>query len=81
MHKDSERLSARQKALDLTNKAYQPLGYLKCQVSSDLMWSYAKERAKEQVHMMLIEIPMYAGNLNDSWRYWDEVREELETMA
>jgi hypothetical protein len=30
------------------------------------------------VEEILSTIPMYTGNINPSWSYWDEVKEELE---
>jgi len=73
------RLAPNLKAKELTNNIYQPLGHLMCHVSSNQMWEYAKERAKEHVELIIEETPMYTGNLNPNWQYWNEVKNELNT--
>jgi hypothetical protein len=73
-------LTEKEQAKELVNSIYQPLGYLNCQVSSETMWQYAKDRAKEQLDLMLDEIPMYTGSLNPKWKYWDDVRKELKQL-
>lgn len=67
-------------AKSIVNKIYQPLGRLRCMVSSDEMWEYAKARAIEQVDIMLGEIPMYTGNLNPKWKKWSDIKAEIESM-
>ena len=67
-------------AKSIVNKIYQPLGHLRCMVSSDEMWEYAKARAIEQVDRMLEEIPMYTGNLNPKWKKWSDIKAEIESM-
>lgn len=74
------RLVARLQAKKMVNRIYQPLGKLMCHVSSDDMWEWAKERTKEELDILLDEIPMYQGNLNPNWKYWDEVRTELKNL-
>ncbi len=43
-------------AKELVNSFYQPLGFLHCQVSNDMMWQYAKARAIECVDAILDEL-------------------------
>ena len=43
-------------AKELVNTFYQPLGMLKCNVSSSEMWEYAKSRAIEWCNMMISEL-------------------------
>lgn len=73
-------LSEKDQARELVNSIYQPLGFLSCIASSDQMWEWAKDRAKEQLDLMLDQIPMYQGNLNPKWKYWDDVRKELRQL-
>ena len=68
------------KAKEIINNIYQPLGHLHCMVGSDTMWEYAKGRAKEHVDNIIEVIPMYTGNLNPKWKYWNDIRNELNTM-
>lgn len=69
------------KAKSIVNKIYQPLGYLRCNVSNDDMWDYAKARAVEQVDQILEVIPMYKGNLNPDWEKWSGIKVEIESMT
>jgi hypothetical protein len=69
-----------QEAKDFVNKIYQPLGYLKCGVNSDEMWEWAKERSKEQIELMKKEIPMYLGEINPKWLYWDNMLSEINKL-
>lgn len=66
---------------ELINLFYQPLGHLRCGVSSDELWKYAVSRALEVCSMMLEEHPMYTGNLNPKWKKWDDLRKEVEALA
>lgn len=68
-------------AKELINKFYQPLGHLRCAVSSDELWKYAVSRALDVCGIMLQEHPMYKGDLNPDWRRWDELRKEVEALA
>lgn len=62
---------------ELVNKLYQPLGYLRCGVSSDALWEHAKKMSLEVVDMMLQEHPMYTGNLNPKWQKWNTIKNEI----
>lgn len=77
-------LSINEKAKELVNKIYQPLGYLSCNVSSRKMWNYAKERASEWVDE-IIETDM----LNDESEYvntksylyfWKDVKKSISEL-
>lgn len=68
------------KAREMVNQVYQPLGHLRCMVSNDEMWEWAKERVRSQVELIKQEIPMYIGNLNPKWEYWDKVRKAIELI-
>jgi hypothetical protein len=68
-------------ARDLVNLFYQPLGYLDCNVSSNKMWDYAKQRAIEVADMMLQEHPMYTGELNGKWMKWRTLKDELLRLS
>lgn len=68
------------KAKELVNEIYQPLGYLRCMVSNDEMWSWAKDRVREQTKIIKAQIPMYTGNLNPKWKYWDEVEKAVDAI-
>lgn len=74
------RLEAKQQAKKMVNAIYQPMGKLTCHISSDKMWEWAKERVSEQLELLLSEIPMYQGNLNPNWKYYDEVRKHLKEL-
>ena len=74
------RLAAKLQAKKMVNMIYQPMGKLMCHVSSDEMWNFAKERAKEELDLLISEIPMYQGNLNPNWKYWNDVIGELNEL-
>ncbi len=68
------------KAKEIVNRIYQPLGYLDCNVSSGKMWEYAKDRALEFAHDSWVDQPMYTGGLNPKWKFWKEVKEEIQKL-
>lgn len=68
------------RAHQLVNDIYQPLGYLKCHVSNDEMWEWAKVMAKKQVAFIRSEIPRYKTRLNAERYYWDQVFEAIDTL-
>lgn len=74
------RLEAKLQAKKMVNTIYQPMGKLMCHLSSDEMWEWAKERTAEQLELLISEIPMYQGNLNPNWKYYDDVRKELKAL-
>jgi len=64
----------------MVNRIYQPMGKLIIHQSSDEMWEWAKDRVREEIEILINEIPMYTGNLNPNWKYWDNVRSEIEKL-
>lgn len=72
--------SPKDQAKKMINIIYQPMGFLNCCMSSNQMWSWAKERTLEQIELLISQIPMYVGELNPKWKFWDEVRTELRKM-
>lgn len=84
-------MNAKEKAKELVNRIYQPLGYLSCNVSSGKMWEYAKERAKEFIADWLdTPIIWYDKDLSErnpeeapvsgTEEYWQEVLAEIERL-
>jgi len=49
-------------AKSMVNKIYQPLGHLRCMVSSDEMWEYAKGRAIEITEHFIEKMPEGSAN-------------------
>ena len=43
-------------------------------------YGVAVENAKIAVEEILKVIPMYVGNLNPQWKFWDEVKTELNKL-
>ena len=68
------------KAKEAVNNIYQPLGHLRCMVSPDEMWEWAKSRAKEQIELLKTEIPMYVGEINPKWTLWNNVLDEINNL-
>lgn len=46
-------MNAKEKAYQLVNRIYQPLGHLLCGVSATEMWNFAKARAIENVNEII----------------------------
>lgn len=64
------------KAKELVNRIYQPLGYLSCNVSGKAMWQYACDRAIEHVDEIIASSDHPGG-----WdTYWQQVREAIENL-
>lgn len=72
----SEVKTIKQEAKELVNGIYQPLGYLGCNVSSDKMWEYAKERAVEIVEHFIAKMPEGSSN----WLHHLELTEEIKNL-
>lgn len=64
-----------EKAKSIVNEFYQPLGYLKCNVSSDALWDYAKQRAL--YHVKEIINSHYEGNIK---YYWQSVKQHIQNL-
>lgn len=68
------------KAKEIINNIYQKLGLLNCMVSSDIMWRWSKDISRENIKLIKEQIPMYTGNLNPKWKYWDDVEKAIERI-
>jgi hypothetical protein len=71
----------KEEAKELINKFYQPLGYLKCQVSSDEMWEYSKKSALIVVEMMIRESSTgYDYDMSAEMPYYEELKKAIENF-
>jgi hypothetical protein len=72
-------MTPKQKAKELVNNFYQPLGYLKCGVNNTKMWQHAKEYALIAVDEILILITAIDGT--EQWQeYYEQVKNEIERL-
>lgn len=89
----SKTMTAKEKAKELVNKLYQPLGYLSCGVSSNEMWEHAKNCAlilvDEILNLGLREylpeggVPAMRGvgyYRNPTIVFWENVKTEIEKL-
>ena len=67
----------KEKSKEMINMIYQPLGNLSLNENSETMWNWSKLRAIENVRIIKKEVPMYLGNLNPLWLFWDNVEKEI----
>lgn len=81
-------MNQKEKATELVNKIYQPMGYLKgLSMSSNKMRELAKERAIENVnktltHLSNILIDMQKTLNDNTWikediKYWNDIKLEI----
>ncbi len=70
-------MKAQEKAKEMVNMIYQPLGLLNIDNSSDEMWNWSKKIAIENTKIIKSQIPMYTGNLNPIWKLWNDVENEI----
>jgi hypothetical protein len=68
---------AEEKAKQLVNNFYRPLGYLGCTMSNAKMWEYAKNRAIESVDMLMEHHNLLFERHPD---YWVRVKEAIEKL-
>ncbi len=47
---------------------------------TNMFFDDAKVCAEIAVDEIINDIPMYLGNLNPKWYYWNQVKQELEKM-
>jgi hypothetical protein len=74
-------LTPKEKAKELTNSLYQPLGYLQCGVSSNMMWEQAKKFATICVDEILAIIHLIREAIGiESDGYWEQVQSEIEKL-
>lgn len=72
--------NVKEKSKEMVNMIYQPLGNLSINENSTTMWDWAKVRAIENVKLIRSQIPMYLGNLNPLWKFWDDVEKEISNL-
>tara|TARA_R110000851_G_scaffold323037_1_gene489448 strand:+ start:377 stop:793 length:417 start_codon:yes stop_codon:yes gene_type:complete len=46
----------------------------------DLLMSRFGSKAFDTIQLMLNYIPMYQGDLNPTWKYWNDVKNEIEKV-
>jgi hypothetical protein len=76
-------MTPKEKAKDLVNSFYQPLGYLKCGVNNTIMWEHAKQCALIAVDEVLKYQPYDVYTIeqcNNVNNYWNEVKQEIEKL-
>lgn len=66
-------MTAKQKAIELFNK----FNKIKMSVSVPLQKKRANQCALIAVNEILKVTPMYIGNLNPLWKFWEDVKNEL----
>ena len=71
-------MTPKEKANELVNSFYQPLGYLKCGVNNTIMWEHAKLSALIAVDEIL-NIKSVDRDYDLS-TYWEEVKQEIENL-
>jgi hypothetical protein len=82
-------MTPKEKAKELVNNFYQPLGYLKCGVNNTKMWQHAKEYALMSVNEIFehidyifqeLEKDKLPNKFDDEIEYWNEVKKEIELL-
>ena len=66
-------MSPKDKARELVNKFYK----LQIKNRKNPNWEDAVEQAEFLCDQVLSVIPMYTGNLNPKWKFWDETKNQL----
>jgi len=74
MEEQNEIDKRKREAKHIVNKIYQPLGYLDCNVNSDTMWEYAKERATEITEHFILKMPEGSSNWLHHRKLIDEIK-------
>lgn len=69
--------NARKKAISLKNKYYK---LFSVDLENTISEKEAIECAKITVDEIIENTPMYLGNLNPKWSFWQEVKNELNNM-
>ena len=74
-------MTPKEKAKELVNSFYQPLGYLKCSVCSDEMWEHAKQCALIAVDEILDlgYVPNEKSSFN-VYKFYQEVKQQIESI-
>lgn len=69
-------MTPKEKAVEMYNKC---LLYINTENRTDLRIG-AKGCCGIWVQEILKEIPMYTGNINPKWEFWNNVKEELQNL-
>ena len=75
-------MTPKEKARELINGFYQPLGHLKCGVNNTVMWEHAKQCALIALDE-IVNCDSYFNSLADAKEfinYWYEVQKEIENF-
>jgi len=72
-------MKPKEKAQELLNSFYQPLGYLKCGVNNTIMWEHAKQCALIAVDE-IIDAIIGTYDFDIINEYWQEVKQEIENL-
>ena len=62
------------------NSIYLAFKKLKCTNTDQEKWEWSKAIAAKNVSEILDITPMYIGNLNPIWKYWNSVITELANL-
>jgi hypothetical protein len=74
-------MTPKEKAKDLVNSFYQPLGYLKCGVNNTIMWEHAKQCALIAVDEIINAIDWHEFEVpNKEIVYWHKVKIEINKL-
>lgn len=82
-------MNEKEKAKELVNKIYQPMGYLAgLNLNSNQMWSWASERAIDNVKDIINALKITTGHcelrhldrheVQNDFDYWDRVIQEID---
>ena len=71
-----------EEAKALINSFYQPLGFLKCGVSSNEMWEYSKKRASEHCDLIIEEVRNYCdtNHHQDRMNYYIKLKAAINKL-
>ena len=73
-------MTPKEKANELVNGFYQPLGNLKCGVNNTVMWEYAKKYALIAVDECIKSTKNGYGETKYSKEYWQQVKTEIGNL-
>lgn len=84
-------MTEQEKAKELINKVYKPMGYLAgILLSGNQMWNWASDRAIENVNEIIEALKITTGHcelrrldqqeVNKDFDYWDRVKLEINNL-
>lgn len=73
-------MTPKEKAKDLVNRIYQPLGNLSCNVSSNKMWEYSQKIALIAVDELINDCDASSPFDEQRIKYWNDVKYEIENQ-